>query len=106
MPHTPIDALPIDIPAEALAEFCRARHIVRLRLFGSVLREDFTPQSDVDVLVDFEPGAHVSLLDVVRWERELSALISRKVDLLTEGDISKYFIDEVLREARTIYATP
>lgn len=85
----------IDIPRERLAAFCRRHAIRRLTIFGSVLREDFGAQSDVDVLVEFEPGARLGLR-FFTVERELSELIGRKVDLNTPGFLG----DEVLAEAR------
>ena len=93
----------IDIPKEQIAEFCRRNHIRRLALFGSVLREDFTADSDVDVLVEFEPDARVGLLGLARMEIELSELLGRKVDLNTPGFLSPYFRDEVLAEAEAQY---
>ena len=80
-----------------------SRHNVRrLALFGSVLRDDFTPTSDVDVLVEFEPG-HVPGLAFFSMETELSAILGRKVDLNTPGFLSRYFRDQVLAEAETQY---
>jgi predicted nucleotidyltransferase len=92
----------IDVPAEQIAEFCRRNHIKRLALFGSVLREDFTPQSDIDVLVEFEPDARIGLR-FFRLEQELSEMFGRKVDLNTPGFLSNYFRDEVLAEAEVYY---
>ncbi len=93
----------ISVDQEKIADFCRRHHIRRLALFGSVLREDFTPESDVDVLVEFEPG-HVPGLAFFGMERELSELLGRKADLNTEGWLSSYFRDEVLAEAEVQYA--
>jgi hypothetical protein len=93
----------IDIPKDEIAEFCRRNHIRRLALFGSVLRDDFTPDSDVDVLVEFELDARVGLLGLARMEIELSELLGRKVDLNTPGFLSDYFRDEVLARAETQY---
>ena len=93
----------IDIPKDEIAEFCRRNRIRRLALFGSVLRDDFTPESDVDVLVEFEPDAHVGLLGLARMEIELGELLGRKVDLNTPGFLSDYFRDEVLAEAEVKY---
>ena len=92
----------IDIPRDRIAEFCRRNHIRRLSLFGSVLRDDFRPESDVDVLVEFEPDAHVGLR-FFALEIELSEILGRKVDLNTSGFLSKYFRDEVLSEAQVQY---
>jgi len=92
----------IDIPRDRIAEFCRQNQIRRLALFGSVLRDDFTPRSDVDVLVEFEPGTRVGLR-FFTLEEELSRLLGRKVDLNTPGFLSKYFRDEVIAEAEVQY---
>jgi len=88
-----------------LAEFCRRHHIRRLALFGSALREDFSEESDIDALVEFEPGYTPGLLGMARLERELSHILGgRKVDLRTPEDLSRYFRDEVLQEAEVQYA--
>ena len=86
----------------ALVEFCRRNHIRRLALFGSVLRDDFGADSDVDALVEFEPG-RVPGLAFFRMQRELSGLLGRKVDLNTAADLSPYFREAVLAEAEVIY---
>lgn len=96
----------IEIPKDKIAAFCREHRIRRLALFGSVLRQDFQPGSDVDVLVEFEPGHRIGLIRLARIERELSELIGRKVDLNTEGFLSPYFRDEVLKEAEVHYVAP
>jgi predicted nucleotidyltransferase len=93
----------IEIPHEPLAAFCRQNGIRRLSLFGSVLRDDFQPDSDIDVLVEFEPGAVVGLFDIARMERELSQLLGRSVDLRTPGDLSRYFRDSVVAMAEVQY---
>ena len=93
----------LQIPQDKVAEFCRHHRIRKLALFGSVLREDFRLNSDVDVLVEFEPGARVGLLALAGMELELSALLDRKVDLNTEGFLSRYFREEVLKEAEVQY---
>ena len=93
----------IDIPKDKIAEFCRKHHIRKLALFGSVLREDFRPDSDVDVLVEFESGYPVGLIRLAGIERELSALLGRKVDLNTAGFLSRYFRAQVLSEAEVCY---
>ncbi len=87
-----------------IAEFCRKNHVRRLALFGSVLRDDFRPDSDVDVLVEFEPGHVPGLLRLAGMEHELSELFAgRRVDLRTPADLSRYFRDEVLSTARIQY---
>lgn len=92
----------IALSRQDLAEFCRRNCIRRLALFGSVLREDFAPSSDVDVLVEFEPG-HVPGFAFFALERELSELLGRKADLNTTGFLSRYIVDEVLAEAEDVY---
>lgn len=92
----------IDISRERVAEFCRRNQIRRLALFGSVLRDDFGPDSDVDVLVEFEPGARVGLR-FFSLEIELSQILGRKVDLNTPGFLSRHFRDAVLAEAKVYY---
>jgi len=92
----------IEIPKEKLAEFCHRNYIRKLAFFGSVLRDDFTPESDVDVLVEFEPG-HTPGLRFFRMEEELSELLGRKVDLNTPAFLSPYFRQEVLNEAEALY---
>ena len=100
-----MDRRRIDLPQEIIADFCSRHHIRRLSLFGSVLREDFRPDSDVDVLVEFEQGCEPGFFGLVRMERELSGLLGgRKVDLRTPEDLSRYFRDDVLAEAEVRYA--
>jgi predicted nucleotidyltransferase len=94
----------LSIDREELAEFCRRNHIRRLSLFGSVLRDDFGPGSDVDVLVDFKPGHRIGLIKMAGMEIELSRLFGRKVDLRTPQDLSRYFRDEVVSSAEVQYA--
>ena len=94
-----------EVPESEIAAFCRRRNIRRLAFFGSVLREDFGPESDVDVIVEFGPGACVGLFELYRMEKELSLILGgRKVDINTPRTLSKYFRDEVLREAEVQYA--
>jgi predicted nucleotidyltransferase len=93
----------IVLPDDVVADFCRRHHIRRLALFGSVLRDDFRPESDVDVLVEFEPGHCVGFITFAGMENELSDLIGRKVDLNTPAGLSMYFREEALAEAETRY---
>jgi predicted nucleotidyltransferase len=93
----------IAVDRAKLADFCRRNHIVKLALFGSVLRDDFRPDSDVDVLVEFEPG-HTPGLAFFSLEDELSELLDRKVDLNTPGFLSRHFRDAVAAEAEVQYA--
>lgn len=96
---------PIALPKDQLAFFCRERHICRLAVFGSALRPDFRPSSDLDFLVEFEPGHVPGLFGIARMERELSALLGgRKVDLRTPEDLSRYFRGQVQQEAVVQYA--
>lgn len=92
----------IQVPPDRLQAFCRANGIRRLALFGSVLRDDFRPESDIDILVEFLPGVHVGLA-FFRMQDELSTLLGRPVDLNTPGSLSRYYRDEVLREAEALY---
>jgi hypothetical protein len=93
----------VEVPRGKLTTFCRRRHIKKLSFFGSVLRDDFRPDSDVDVLVEFEPG-HTPGWDIVSIEDELSSIMSRKVDMHTRDDLSRYFRDRVVREAKVQYS--
>lgn len=95
----------LEIPKEQVAEFCRRHHIHKLALFGSVLRDDFHSDSDVDVLVEFEPG-FVPGLEFFVLERELSEIFGRRVDLNTPSFLSKYFRDRALAEAEVQYVAP
>ena len=92
----------LKIPRDAIAQFCQRHGIRRLSLFGSILRDDFHPDSDIDVLVEFQAGARVGLR-FFTVERELSGMLGRKVDLNTPGFLSKYFREEVLAEAVVQY---
>ena len=92
----------IEIPRDRVAAFCQRNHIRKLALFGSILRDDFRPQSDIDVLVEFDPG-HVPGLKFFALEHELSQLLGRKVDLNTPNFLSPYFRDRVLAEAEVQY---
>ena len=92
----------INLPSDTLSEFCRRHKIRRLALFGSVIRDDFRPESDVDVLVEFETGVRVGL-SFFEIERELSEMVGRKVDLNTPGFLSKYFRNQILSEAEDQY---
>jgi predicted nucleotidyltransferase len=94
----------IKLPKDKIAKFCRRHHIRRLSLFGSVLRKDFRPDSDVDVLVEFEPSYRVGLIRLAGIEAELSKLLGRKVDMRTPADLSRYFRQEVLEVAEVQYA--
>ena len=92
----------IAIDQRRIGEFCKRHHVRRLALFGSVLREDFGPDSDVDVLVEFEPG-HVPGFAFFDLREELAAILGRRVDLHTPASLSRYFRDRVVREAEDPY---
>jgi predicted nucleotidyltransferase len=92
----------IHIDEAKLAEFCKRNHIRKLALFGSVLRDDFTPDSDVDVLVEFTPG-HTPGFAFFSMQEELSQMLGRRVDLNTPGWISRHFRDRVINEAEVHY---
>jgi predicted nucleotidyltransferase len=94
-----------EISKEKIAEFCRKHHIRKLALFGSVLREDFRSESDIDVLVEFEPG-HVPGLAFFIMEEELSEILGHKVDLHTPQFLSRYFRDRVMADAEIQYVAP
>jgi predicted nucleotidyltransferase len=93
---------PIAVDREALADFCRRHHVRRLALFGSVLRDECGPASDIDVLVEFLPGRTPGL-GFFAIESSLAELFGRKVDLNTAQSLSRYFRDKVLAEAEVVY---
>jgi predicted nucleotidyltransferase len=95
----------IRVDKDQLAGFCARNHIARLSFFGSVLREDFNSDSDIDVLVEFQPGHAPGFLRIAQLERELATFLeNRKVDLRTSQDLSRYFRNEVLAIAQVQYA--
>ena len=89
---------------ERLASFCREHNIARLSLFGSILGEEFRSDSDVDVLVEFEPGTRLGLIGMAKLELELTSMLGRKVDLRTPSDLSRYFRNDVVRQAEVQFA--
>ena len=93
----------IDIPKDEVAAFCKRHRIRKLSLFGSALRDDFRPDSDVDYLVEFKPGHAVGYISLAAMERELSEMLGRKVDLRTAAELSSYFREEVVRSAEVQY---
>ena len=92
----------IRVPDEAFAALCQKYHVRKLALFGSILRDDFRPDSDLDVLVEFEPEARVGL-DFITLQDELSALFGRAVDLNTPGFLSRHFRQKVIDSAQVLY---
>ena len=101
------DRLPIDLPMDDIAAFCQRWNIIELALFGSVLRDDFRPDSDIDVLVTFAPDAPWDLLDLVAMRDELMTLFARQVDLLTRPGVemsrNPYRRHEILSSAEVVY---
>jgi len=94
----------VQLPTDRIRRYCREQPIRQLSLFGSVLREDFGPDSDVDMLVEFESDASITLLDMARMERELGRIIGRKVDLRTVEELHRRFRGEVREQAEPVYA--
>ena len=95
----------IKIPKKQLEEFCKKNYITKLSLFGSSLRDDFGPNSDVDILVEFGPDAQIGLIGFAGLELELSEILGRKVDLNTPDSVSKYYREKVLAKAEVQYDT-
>ena len=94
----------IEIPDDAIADFCRRHGVKRLALFGSILGENFGPQSDVDFLIEFQPEVRYSLLDLGGMWMELRDIVGREVDLKTPLDLSRLFRDRVVKQSRALYA--
>jgi len=94
----------VKVPKQKIVECCKRNHIRRLSFFGSILRDDFSQKSDLDMLVEFEPDNVPGFFDLIRMEDELSSIFGgRKVDLRTPADLSRYFRDDVLAEAVGVY---
>ncbi|MCB0166631.1 MAG: nucleotidyltransferase domain-containing protein [Anaerolineae bacterium] len=93
----------LNISKGQLVDFCQRHHIRKLSLFGSILRDDFGPDSDIDFLVEFEPSAIPGLFEVAGIEIELSAMLGHKVDMRTLEDLSPYFRQDVLDTAELQY---
>jgi len=93
----------ITVSADVIADFCRQHNVRKLSLFGSVLRDDFRPESDVDVLVEFGPEDVPDFFDLIEMKEELVELLGHKVDLKTPNSLSPYFRDRVLREALLLH---
>jgi len=91
------------IPKAKLEAFCQKNHITKMSLFGSALQDELKPGSDIDLLVEFDKNHMPGLFDISRMEIELSGVIGRKVDLRTPEDLSKYFRDEVVKNAEVHY---
>ena len=95
---------PFDTPSEKLTEFCKRNCVQELALFGSALTPGFNEESDIDLLVTFEPGARIGFLTLTRMQRELEELLGRKVDLIPKGGLKPVIRDFVLASARVLYA--
>jgi predicted nucleotidyltransferase len=95
--------LPVQLPTQQIEAFCVRNHIRKLSLFGSILTPRFRPESDIDMLVEFEPGRVPGLFDLAGMEIELSEMLGRKVDLRTPQELSRYFRDEVVAAAAVQY---
>ena len=96
--------LNIKMNGKQIDEYCRRNHIRKLSLFGSVLGDNFKPDSDIDILVEFEPGYPIGLIKMAGMEIELSQILGRKVDFRTPDDLSPYFRKEVMESAEVQYA--
>lgn len=92
-----------EIPKDKLVNFCRKNHIRKLSIFGSAIREQLGPESDIDLLVEFEEDHTPGLFSIVKIEMDFAEMLGRKVDLRTPEDLSRYFRDEVVRNARLQY---
>ena len=93
----------IVVPRQKISSFCEENGIRRLSFFGSVLTDDFRPESDIDVLVEFNPSCRMGFLVMARMEMELTRILGRKVDLRTPAELSRYFRDEVIKKAQVQY---
>ena len=91
--------LPIELSRDVVATFCQRNQIVWMALFGSVLRSDFDPASDVDMLVEFAPDSELGLIGLSRMAHELSQLLGWEVDSLTSGFLSPHFCDDIMAQA-------
>jgi predicted nucleotidyltransferase len=94
----------IEMHKKEIEEFCRKHYIRKLSLYGSVLRDDFNPESDLDILVEFDPDHIPGLIKLAGMEIELTQILGRKVDMRTAQDLSRYFREEVLNSAKVQYA--
>lgn len=93
----------IDVPRQQLADLCRRHHVRRLAFFGSVLRDDFRPDSDIDVLVEIDPGKTVTFFTLARLENDLADMLGRRVDLHVPRMLHPYLRDKVLSQAEDVF---
>lgn len=98
-----MDVFRVRLPLEKIRTYCRQQPVLRLSVFGSALREDFSLESDLDLLVEYLPGHPVTLLDMAQQEIELSDIIGRRIDLRTSQELSPYFRQQVIQMAQVIY---
>jgi uncharacterized protein len=98
-----LNSIRINLPTEEIRAYCDQQPIQRLAIFGSALRDDFTPESDVDLLVEYTPGTPVTLLDMAQQQIDLTSILQRKVDLRTRYELSPYFRQQVIDIAMVIY---
>ena len=98
------DATPLQISSEELRNFCRRYKVRELALFGSMLGRDYRPESDIDLLVSFEPTARVTFLTLAKMQRELETLLGRSVDLVPKDGLKPRIRNQVLETARVLYA--
>lgn len=95
---------PIAVPVDELIAYCRRHHVLKLALFGSALGEDFREESDIDILVEFEPQARIGFLALAAMQRELAEMLHRPVDLVPEIGLKPLIREDVLDSARVLYA--
>jgi uncharacterized protein len=93
-----------NIPSKKIANFCKRHYIRKLSFFGSVLRDDFTPESDLDILVEFDSAHIPGFIRLAGMEIELTEILGRKVDMRTAQDLSRYFREDVINSAKVQYA--
>ena len=103
-PVTGKTRLPIAVPRDQITDFCRRNHIRWLALFGSAVRDDFRPDSDVDVLVEFEPDTQVTFFTLSRLQRELEGIFARPVDFVMKDGLKRRIRNSVLASAQVLYA--
>ncbi len=96
--------IPYEMPKDKIKAFCKRNKIRKLSVFGSILRQDFGPGSDIDLLVEFDPGNIPGLIRLAGMENELAEILGRKVDIRTAQDLSRYFRQDVIKSSEVQYA--
>ncbi|MBW1958704.1 MAG: nucleotidyltransferase family protein [Deltaproteobacteria bacterium] len=96
--------IPYEMPKDKIKAFCKRNKIRKLAVFGSILRQDFGPGSDIDLLVEFDPGNIPGLIRLAGMENELAEILGRKVDIRTAQDLSRYFRQDVIKSSEVQYA--